>query len=76
LAINLIKLSDIYELRKKNVAYVKDEGSNLNTMIIALKLAVSCDVLVWKKVFMELVLVMHFLKHVNVHHYMKMFVRD
>jgi hypothetical protein len=68
LAINLIKLLDIYELRKKIVAYVKDEGSNLNTMIIAPKLVISCNVLVWKKVYRELVSVVHFLKHANVHH--------
>jgi hypothetical protein len=34
-----------YELRRKIVAYVKDEGFNLNTMIVALKSIVSCDVL-------------------------------
>ncbi len=31
-----------YELRKKIVAYVKDERSNLNIMIIALKSIVKC----------------------------------
>jgi hypothetical protein len=34
-----------YELRKKIVAYVKDEGFNLNTMIATLKSIVSYDVL-------------------------------
>jgi hypothetical protein len=42
---NLIELLDSYALRKKNIAHVKDEGSNLNTMIIALKSIVSCDML-------------------------------
>lgn len=41
---NLTNLLDIYESRKRIVAYVKDERSNFNTMTIALKLVVSCDV--------------------------------
>jgi len=32
---NLTKLFDQYGLKNKIIAYVKDEGSNLNTMIIA-----------------------------------------
>jgi hypothetical protein len=48
---NLIELLNTNELKKKNVAYVKDEGSNLNTMIIALKLVLSCNVLVLKENF-------------------------
>ncbi len=31
---NLTKLFDQYELRNKIIAYLKDEGSNLNTMAI------------------------------------------
>ncbi len=31
-----------YGLKKKIIAYVKDEGFNLNAMTIALKLDVSC----------------------------------
>jgi hypothetical protein len=34
-----------YDLRKKVIAYVKDEGSNLNIMIVDLKFVVSCDIL-------------------------------
>jgi len=34
---NLTKLLDQYGLRNKSIAYVNDEGSNLNTMTIALK---------------------------------------
>jgi hypothetical protein len=45
LAKNLIKLLDNYASRRKIIAYVKDEGSNINIMIIALKSIVSCDVL-------------------------------
>ncbi len=37
LAKSLIKLLDKYGLRKKLITYVKDEGSNFNTMIGALK---------------------------------------
>jgi hypothetical protein len=41
---NLTKL-DIYELRRKIVAYVKDEGYNLNIMTTTLKSIINCDVL-------------------------------
>jgi len=41
---NFTNLLDTYELKKRIVAYVKDEGSNFNTMTIALKSVVSCDV--------------------------------
>ncbi len=33
-----------YELRKKIVAYVKNEKSNLNIRTVALKSTISCDV--------------------------------
>jgi hypothetical protein len=45
LAKNITKLLGKYDLRKKIIVYVKDEGYNLNTMIITLKSIVSCDVL-------------------------------
>jgi hypothetical protein len=35
----------MYDLRKKVIAYVKNEGFTLNTMTIALKSIVSCDIL-------------------------------
>jgi len=41
---NLTKLLDQYGLRNKNIAYVNDEGSNLNTMTIALKFVMKCEV--------------------------------
>ncbi len=40
---NLTKLFDQYELRNKIIDYVKDEGSNLNTMKLALKFVVKCE---------------------------------
>jgi hypothetical protein len=40
----LDRLLDNYASRKKIIAYVKDEGSNINTMAIILK-SISCDVL-------------------------------
>jgi hypothetical protein len=43
LAKNLTKLLKKYGLRKKIIAYVKDKGSNINVMTIALKLVVSCE---------------------------------
>jgi len=44
LATNLIKLLDQYRLRKKIIAYVKDERSNLITMTTTLKLIMKCEV--------------------------------
>ncbi len=43
LANNLTKLLDQYGLRNKIIAYVKDEGSNLITMIVVLKFVMKCD---------------------------------
>jgi hypothetical protein len=45
MARNLIKLLNQYDLRRKLVAYVKDEGANLNAMTTALKSMVDCEVL-------------------------------
>jgi hypothetical protein len=45
LANNLTKLFDQYGLRNKIITYVKDEGSNLNTMTIVLKYVVKHEVL-------------------------------
>ncbi len=42
---NLTKKIDQYGLRNKITAYVKDEGSNLNIMTIAIKFVVKCEVL-------------------------------
>ncbi len=42
---------DSYALRKKNIVYVKDEGSNLNTMTTTLKSIVSCDMLGLEEIF-------------------------
>jgi len=41
----LIKLLDQYGLRNKIIAYVKNEGSNFNITMIALKFVVKCEVL-------------------------------
>jgi hypothetical protein len=65
LAKSLIELLNKYGLRKKNIAYVKDEGSNFNTMISVLKFAVNCEFFGLEKTFKVLVLDMHFQKHVN-----------
>jgi hypothetical protein len=45
MARNLIELLDQYDLRKKIIAYVKDEGANLNAMTTILKFVVDCEVL-------------------------------
>jgi hypothetical protein len=41
LAKNLIELLDAYGLKNKIIAYVKDEGSNLNTLTNTLKFVVN-----------------------------------
>jgi hypothetical protein len=43
LARSLTKLLDKYGLRKKIIAYVKDEGSNFNTMATTLKVVVNYE---------------------------------
>ncbi len=40
---------DNYDLGEKIIVYVKDEGSNLNTMTIAIKSVVRCDMLGWEE---------------------------
>ncbi len=40
----LIELLDQYDLRKKIIAYVKDEGANLNAMTTIVKFVVDCEV--------------------------------
>jgi hypothetical protein len=42
LAKSMTKLLDKYGLRKKIIAYVKNDGSNFNAMTIALKAIVNC----------------------------------
>jgi hypothetical protein len=39
---SVIELLNKYGLRKKIIAYVKNEGSNLNAMITALQVVVNC----------------------------------
>jgi hypothetical protein len=62
---NLIALLGNYALRRKIIVYVKNKGSNLNTMTITLKSIVSCDVIGLEENFKTFVLVMHFLKLIN-----------
>ncbi len=45
MAKNLIEFLDVYGLRNKIITYVKDEGSNLNTLTNALKFVVKCETL-------------------------------
>jgi len=47
----LKKLFNQYGLKNKIIAYVKDEGSNLNTMTITLKSIVKCEVLGIDEIF-------------------------
>jgi hypothetical protein len=48
---NLTELLDKYVLRKKIIAYVKDEGSNLNAMTIALKVVINYEPVSLKESF-------------------------
>jgi hypothetical protein len=45
LASNLTKLFNQYGLKRKIIAYVKDEGSNLNAVTTVLRSIVKCEVL-------------------------------
>jgi hypothetical protein len=57
---------DSYGLIKKTIAYVKDEGANLNSTTTTLKFVVHCEVLGLEKSFNPIfVLVMHFPKLIN-----------
>ncbi len=49
---NLIELLDACDLRNKIIAYVKDEGSNLNTLTNALNFVVKCETLGLEKSFL------------------------
>jgi hypothetical protein len=51
LARNLIELLDAYGLKNKIISYVKDEGSNLNTLNNVLKSVVKCETLGLEKSF-------------------------
>jgi len=51
LARSLIELLDAYGLKNKIITYVKDEGSNLNTLTNALKFVVKCETLGLEKNF-------------------------
>ncbi len=42
---------DQYDLRKKVIEYVKDEGANLNALTVILKSMVDCEVLGMEKSF-------------------------
>jgi hypothetical protein len=47
----IIDLLDAYGLRNKIMTYVKDEGSNLNTLTSDLKCVVKCETLSLKESF-------------------------
>ncbi len=48
---NIIKLLDAYSLTNKIITYVKDEGSNLNTLTNVLKYVIKCETLGLKESF-------------------------
>jgi small-conductance mechanosensitive channel len=61
-------------LKKKIITYVKNERSNLNGMINALKFVV-VKVIVWRKVFKVVVLVMFFQGMPNMARQMRKYAR-
>jgi hypothetical protein len=65
LAKNLGKFLNSYNLRKKIIIDMKNEGVNLNDMTMAFKTIVNFNIFDWKKVSMEHVLGMLSLKLVN-----------
>jgi hypothetical protein len=70
-----IDLLDAYGLRNKIIIYVKDEGSNLNTLTNALKFVVKCETLSLEENFWESSFGHVFLMHANMPQMMNFFVR-
>jgi hypothetical protein len=66
LAKSLKKMLDKYGLRKKNIGYVKDEGSNFNSLTIVLKSIVSCESFELEETFQSTCFGHAFQKHVIV----------
>jgi len=62
---SVIELLNKYGLRKKIIAYVKNEGSNLNAMIIALLVVVNCGSIGLERVVKAFALGTPFQKHIN-----------
>ncbi len=75
LARNLIELLDAYGLRNKIITYVKDEGSNLNTLTNALKFVVKCETLGLEESFYGTCFGHFFPKHANMPQLMTKFVK-
>ncbi len=51
MAKNLIELLDLHDVRQKIIAYVKDEGANLNVITIIVKSMMNCEVLGMEECF-------------------------
>jgi hypothetical protein len=66
LAKKLIDILDEYGLKNKIITYIKDNGSNLNSMISVLKFVMKCQVLGLEETFKEHVLGMFSSMFVNV----------
>jgi hypothetical protein len=72
---NVTKLLDIYKQMKKIIAYVKDEGFNLNTIATTLKSIVNCDLLNLKENFQRTCFGHVFLKGVKMQQHRKKFTK-
>ncbi len=62
----MTKLFDQYGLRNKIIAYVKDEGSNLNTMTIALKFVVKYEIFGLDESFQGVAISSSILRHFGI----------
>jgi hypothetical protein len=65
----LAELLDKYGLKKKIIAYVKDEGSNVNAMTIALKVATNYESFGLEKNFQGTCFGHVFSKSMSIWHY-------
>ncbi len=63
-------------LKKKQLAYVEDEGSNINNMNDVLKLVVNCEALGLEESYKGTCFWHSFSKHANVQLLMNFFVKD
>jgi len=71
---NFIHILDAYSLRNKIITYVKDECSNLNTLINVFKYVVKCEASCLEENFQRIVFVMFFSKLANMLSLMRKFV--
>ncbi len=65
MVVKLKQILDKFSFTQKNLVYVKDENSNLQTCVQAFKLVVSCDDFGIIEHLMVLVIDMHYQRYIN-----------